>query len=280
MTKENLLQLEFSHDLSRANSVQAVATAEIREVLERDREFLSTVFTLHEQSYLDRPLTHELLVQEIAGRYGVKMGVVEILWPGIGVTGVEVPWQEIEIRNLKTGKPVLQLYGQALSVAQQRGFGEIGVSIAHLEDLAGAFVVASSESDQGITCGLDMIETARVARVLKSFSEKFLNHIFNPAEQERLDTSSVSQVAGGFASKEAVSKGLGTGLKLPCSRARKGVCWKEIGYFHADGDPKIEFYDTALIAATEQEIGQMAARVFHHDGLTYAFVVASKTSSG
>lgn len=70
-----------------------------------------------------------------------------------------------------------------------------------------------------IRCGIDLIETRRIADGIDRFGERFLNRFFTPGERE--DCKDAPQrLAARFAAKEAVSKALGTGIGV--------VRWHEI----------------------------------------------------
>lgn len=70
-----------------------------------------------------------------------------------------------------------------------------------------------------ITTGIDIIEIARIERVLADFGERFLRRIYTEYERERY-RHRVSELAARFAAKEATSKALGTGIR--------GIRWREM----------------------------------------------------
>ena len=72
--------------------------------------------------------------------------------------------------------------------------------------------------------GIDLVETARIARLLAEHGQRFLDRIYTPGEQEYCRAGGKRQVerlAGRFAAKEAVLKALGTGWT-------RGVAWTDI----------------------------------------------------
>ncbi len=70
-----------------------------------------------------------------------------------------------------------------------------------------------------VAAGTDIIEIARIQRVLDDFGERFLRKVYTERERERY-RGRVSELAARFAAKEATSKALGTGIR--------GIRWKEM----------------------------------------------------
>jgi len=67
--------------------------------------------------------------------------------------------------------------------------------------------------------GIDVIEIARVRRVLERHPERFLQRVYTP-EEVAFCRGRVEELAARFAAKEAVMKALGTGAR--------GLAWREI----------------------------------------------------
>jgi len=76
----------------------------------------------------------------LSGLFAAKEAVSKALGTGIG----RVHWQDIEILHLPTGKPTLQLHGNAKIVADQLGLADWSVSISHDRTKALAIAVAIS----------------------------------------------------------------------------------------------------------------------------------------
>ena len=76
--------------------------------------------------------------QHLAGLFAAKEAAAKALGCGIG----QVSWQDMEILNDSEGKPVLQLFGPALSAAQKSGWLAWSVSISHTRLYALASVTA------------------------------------------------------------------------------------------------------------------------------------------
>lgn len=98
--------------------------------------FLNRFFTPQERDDCeDQP-------HRLAARMAAKEAVAKVFGTGIG----DVSWREIEIRCGERGRPELQLYGAAQTLAEQMGLNQWDVSLTHTEQYASAVVVALSRS--------------------------------------------------------------------------------------------------------------------------------------
>ena len=72
--------------------------------------------------------------------------------------------------------------------------------------------------------GNDLIDIRRIEQTLNRFGDRFVDRIFTDIEQHKSDRRHLraASYAKRFASKEACSKALGTGL-------RRGVFWRDMG---------------------------------------------------
>jgi holo-[acyl-carrier protein] synthase len=70
--------------------------------------------------------------------------------------------------------------------------------------------------------GIDIVETARLQRLLEQHGQRFLDRCFTPGEQAYAGDSKrrIEHLAGRFAAKEAILKVLGTGW-------RDGIAWTD-----------------------------------------------------
>jgi len=95
--------------------------------------------------------------------------------------------------------------------------------------------------------GIDLVETARIGRLLENHGPAFLQRCFTAREQEYCAKNPkryAEHLAGRFAAKEAVLKVLGTGW-------RGAIAWTDIEVIKDDsGQPHIELAgECARIAA-------------------------------
>jgi holo-[acyl-carrier protein] synthase len=72
--------------------------------------------------------------------------------------------------------------------------------------------------------GVDLVETARVDRLLARYGDRFVHRLMDPEEADSLPTvgsARIRAVALAIAGKEATSKALGTGWS-------RGVFWRDV----------------------------------------------------
>ena len=84
--------------------------------------------------------------------------------------------------------------------------------------------------------GSDLVDIARIERVVGRHGERFLGRIFTASERARAERRAdrVATYAKRFAAKEACAKALGTGL-------RAGVWWRDMGVVNLpSGRPTLE----------------------------------------
>jgi holo-[acyl-carrier protein] synthase len=83
--------------------------------------------------------------------------------------------------------------------------------------------------------GIDIVEIARIEKLLADPVQDFLEGAFSPSEQQlsRAPHSQAKHFAGRLAAKEAVVKALGTGFS-------QGIAWSEVEIGFADsGAPAV-----------------------------------------
>lgn len=100
------------------------------------RRFIQRVYT---------PAECEILGEDneaLAGRFAVKEAVSKALGSGIGF----VRWQDIEVLDGPYGEPVLNLYGNAVKIAERLALDSWSVSISHSRTYAVAVAVAIGQS--------------------------------------------------------------------------------------------------------------------------------------
>ena len=101
--------------------------------------------------------------------------------------------------------------------------------------------------------GVDLVEVARVERMLGTYGERFVGRVL--AESERAgyanSTRQVWFLATRFAAKEAVSKALGTGLRYPVTLHAISVV------NNAAGRPELRFHDALPDYLARARIGRI-----------------------
>jgi holo-[acyl-carrier protein] synthase len=122
-----------------------------------------------------------------------------------------------------------------------------------------------------LTSGVDLIEIARIERLLARHGERFLERVFTPAEIA-YSRRRPAELAARFAAKEAVSKALGVGMRL---MAREGIRWHEaeiVGDHR--GKPLIRLHGRAAERAEELGLTEWTVSLSHGREHAVAFVVA------
>jgi len=88
-----------------------------------------------------------------------------------------------------------------------------------------------------IGIGTDIIEVSRIAKLVDKYGDKFLKRIYTPTEIDYCESFTANKYlhyAARFASKEAFSKAIGTGIT-------EGFKFNEVGVVNEEnGKPNIE----------------------------------------
>ena len=118
--------------------------------------------------------------------------------------------------------------------------------------------------------GVDLVEVARVERMLADHGERFVERVL--AQPERAgyaqSTRPVWYLATRFAAKEAVSKALGTGLRYPVTLHAISVISDGVG------KPELRFHGALPDYLRSTGIGRLHLSITHEKGLACAIVVA------
>jgi len=119
--------------------------------------------------------------------------------------------------------------------------------------------------------GIDMVDCHRLGELIRRHGERFLNRVFTPAERDycRGRKREVEHLAGRFATKEAVLKVLGTGL-------RRGMRWTEIEIVNEpSGQPRVCLTGRCRQIAEQKNLGEILVSISHIDTHAIASAVAS-----
>jgi len=109
----------------------------IGRMVERHGElFLNRVFTEDEIRYCQR---RKECYQHFAGRWAAKEAVMKTLGTG-WIRGVS--WRDIEVQSLKSGQPVVHIYGGAKEFSEKLGIDDVLISISHCRSYATATAIA------------------------------------------------------------------------------------------------------------------------------------------
>jgi holo-[acyl-carrier protein] synthase len=127
-------------------ATQGVNVAVGIDIIEVDR--VRKVYEKHGERFLKRVFTEQEIrqcrgkVTRLAGRFAVKEAISKAL--GTGLHGVA--WREMEVVQLRSGRPSVRLHGNAKRRAEQLGLSAFDVSIADLAQLSIAIAVAIQAS--------------------------------------------------------------------------------------------------------------------------------------
>jgi holo-[acyl-carrier protein] synthase len=113
----------------------------IRALADRWQErFLERLYTEAERRYcFDRASPYASL----AGRFAAKEAVLKAIGTG---WSAGISWQDIQVLNDGSGKPVAHVQGRAGALLQETGVTDIHISLSHDADYAIAQVVLTKES--------------------------------------------------------------------------------------------------------------------------------------
>lgn len=113
--------------------------------------------------------------------------------------------------------------------------------------------------------GVDIIEIGRIRAAVERWESRFLDRIYTPAELAYA-RGRAPQLAARFASKEAVMKLLGTGIR--------GVGWREVEVVRQrSGAPSVALHGRALQRARRLGLGEVSLSISHSREYAVAFVV-------
>jgi len=120
--------------------------------------------------------------------------------------------------------------------------------------------------------GTDIIECARIARVIETHGELFLRRIFTPAEIDYCNGKkrSTEHFAGRWAAKEAIFKALGTGW-------RGKVQWTDFEIQHNGlGRPVVHVTGTSKDFLIEERVADVLLSLSHCREYATATAIATR----
>jgi holo-[acyl-carrier protein] synthase len=127
-----------------------------------------------------------------------------------------------------------------------------------------------------LATGVDVVEIARLDRVLNRYGDRFLARVYT-ADEAGFSRGRPAELAARFAAKEAVSKALGVGMRVMSPR---GIGWLDVETLnHRSGQPYVILHGRAEWLAAEIGLNTWSISLSHDGGLAIAFVVAVGESS-
>jgi holo-[acyl-carrier protein] synthase len=123
--------------------------------------------------------------------------------------------------------------------------------------------------------GIDVVEIARIRRLMDRWQDRFLQRVFTEAEiaYARRRHDPAQHLAARFAAKEATLKALGTGLSM-------GVRWREMEVRRGRGQPpELTLSGRTAELGEARGIRRLHVSLSHDAGLAVAQVLAEGESA-
>ena len=120
--------------------------------------------------------------------------------------------------------------------------------------------------------GTDVIETERMRSAIRRYGDRFLSHVFTPAEiaEAPVGPARDAYFAARWAAKEAVSKALGTGIGTDCA-------WTDVTVRRGPaGEPLVDLSGAARCTARRRGIDRIHVSLSHERNLAAAMAVAEQ----
>jgi len=117
--------------------------------------------------------------------------------------------------------------------------------------------------------GTDLVEIVRVERALERHGDRFARRILVAQEYDRFTAhrKPAAYLAKRFAAKEAFSKAMGTGIRVP-------VSWQNLGVAnHSSGRPYFELSEALAELVRRRGIRSVHVSLTDERGMAAAFVV-------
>lgn len=200
---------------------------------------------------LDEYLTKEEIaycnnrIPSLCGRYTAKLAVHMAL-------GEQIPWNTINIVPSISNQPMIP------------SMPNIAVSITHEKDLSASIACVSNGTNK-LAVGLDAALTSRLSAVAID-QPKILDRIFTPRELKEINNNEIS-AAEKWASKESVSKALGTGIW-------SGTYLHDIEILDQNKNPEIILKNGSLTRAQESGFKNWTLGIMHDPDFTISIVIA------
>ncbi len=119
--------------------IDLAEVSRIREAIERHgQRFIQRIYTEKEIAYVERKANK---YERYAARFAAKEAGMKAVGTG-WKRGVR--WRDFEVTNLPSGRPTLQLHGEAAKFAEQLGVRNIALSITHTAAEGMAIVILES----------------------------------------------------------------------------------------------------------------------------------------
>lgn len=120
-----------------------------------------------------------------------------------------------------------------------------------------------------IGIGTDIVETARIQKLVEKYGEHFVDKILRPAEATACNASAnkIHRIAARFAAKEALSKAFGIGIS-------ETIHFQNIEITNGShGEPHLTLYESARELQSKLHITRIHLSMSHADNYATAVVI-------
>lgn len=104
--------------------------------------FLQRVFTAGEIAYAQ---SMKFPARHLAARFAAKEALSKAFGTGIGKS---MGWRDLDVQKKESGEPFVVLSGGAEKMAQERGVGNIWISLSHTEEIGMATIILEAREEQ------------------------------------------------------------------------------------------------------------------------------------
>ncbi len=119
--------------------------------------------------------------------------------------------------------------------------------------------------------GIDLVENARIGKLLRDHPDRFLDRVLTPAERAYCERHKfpLPHVAGRFAAKEAILKVIGTGW-------RGGIAWTDIEILNDEaGQPHVTLAGHTREIADRLGISRILISITHTENYAAASAIGT-----
>jgi len=116
--------------------VDIIEISKFKRIFFNNNALISDIFTEKEKKYC---LSKKDPYPHLAGRFAAKEAGLKAL--GIGISGIDNTFREIEIIPNSSGKPILKVKGWVEKISKRKQINQFTVSISHSENYAVATVI-------------------------------------------------------------------------------------------------------------------------------------------
>ncbi len=114
--------------------------------------------------------------------------------------------------------------------------------------------------------GIDVVDAARIEKVLRRFQDRFLERIYSEGERNYCMSRRTPHfhLAARFGAKEAFIKAVG---------ARRGVRWKDVEVVREGGPPSVRLHGGASEIAESRGVKKIHLTLAHDAGVGVAGII-------